>query len=186
MEPPSPTPPISTATPTPMYPLTGGVPAASPGARWQRSVGWSPTAKTCCFQFPGQPSRLRTPVPRPRRRLRSSEALPLPTGIQGPSPRWRSIAYQPITKWNLPGSSTRRSDHAHLDRQPQDPRPGQGAPRKLQRFQSGVGRRLRLLPLRPRRPRVPVQVRYRLKAVTQVVPTTASTLNPFSRPAAWS
>ena len=75
------------------------------------------------------------------------ESLPLPSGVRG-----LLLTRRPVDRlsahYEVAGrveAVSWRPDDAHLDRQPQDPRPCESAARKLQRLQSGLGRQMRYI-----------------------------------------
>ena len=99
------------------------------------------------------------------------EPLPLPSGFEGSfSPDGQSLAYQPFTKWQpawkrYVGGQTTPIWIVNLKTLDLVKVPA----RELQRLQPGLGRRLGLLPLRPRqhgrtRPGLALPLRHQLKA----------------------
>ena len=117
-----------------VIPAAGGIPRR---ITWHPAgsmvAGWSPDGKDVLIasmaeQLPPLPS----PLPRPCRWLRPPELLPLPSGFQGSfSPDGQSLAYQPVHQVAARLEALRRrSNHPHLDRQPQNPRPRRRCPAK--------------------------------------------------------
>ena len=129
-----------------IVPAAGGVPRR---ITWHPAgsavVGWSRDGKDVLIAS-GEASyrHFSAPLPRPRRRLRHARAPPPARRRPGFFLARRRIHRLPAHHQVGAGLEALRRwpNHPHLDRQPQNPRPGQSPPRKLQRLRSRLGRQL--------------------------------------------